>query len=105
VIHDDLDISCGSIKYKLGGGSGGHNGIKSIDQHIGNMYHRIRIGIGKSEHIDTSNYVLSDSTKHEREAIDRAISIIAKSLPVIISHDFESFKHTVAIESKKSSIE
>ncbi|MDE6478164.1 MAG: aminoacyl-tRNA hydrolase [Alphaproteobacteria bacterium] len=45
VIHDDLDLSVGAIRRKMGGGSAGHNGIKSIDAAVGPNYHRIRIGI------------------------------------------------------------
>ena len=46
VIHDDMDLPLGTYREKVGGGSAGHNGIKSIDAAIGNEYHRIRIGIG-----------------------------------------------------------
>lgn len=46
VIHDDMDLRVGDIREKIGGGSAGHNGIKSIDANIGNEYRRIRIGIG-----------------------------------------------------------
>ncbi len=46
VVHDDLDLELGQMKLKIGGSPGGHNGIKSIDQHIGPNYHRIRAGIG-----------------------------------------------------------
>ena len=46
VIHDDMDIKVGALREKIGGSSAGHNGIKSIDAHVGNEYRRIRIGIG-----------------------------------------------------------
>lgn len=46
VIHDDMDLPVGKLREKTGGGSAGHNGIKSIDAAVGNEYHRIRIGIG-----------------------------------------------------------
>lgn len=49
VIHDDIDLKFGALKFKKGGSSGGHNGIKSIDNLIGNEYERIRIGVGRSE--------------------------------------------------------
>ena len=45
VFHDELDLDIGKIKFKFGGGSAGHNGIKNIDKHIGNNYYRIRIGV------------------------------------------------------------
>lgn len=46
VIHDDMDLKVGTFREKVGGSSAGHNGIKSIDAHVGNEYRRIRIGIG-----------------------------------------------------------
>lgn len=68
VIHDDLDLVPGQVKVKLGGGAGGHNGLKSIDQSIGNTYWRVRLGIGHpgARHLVTP-HVLSafDSSDHD----------------------------------------
>ena len=49
VVHDDLDLNFGDLRCKLGGGSGGHNGLKSIDSVISNKYWRIRVGIGRPD--------------------------------------------------------
>ena len=66
VIHDDLDLAFGAMKFKFGGGSGGHNGLKSIDLHCGNEYYRIRYGIGKPTHnISVLDWVLGDFSKEE----------------------------------------
>jgi len=66
IVHDDLDLPFGTVKFKLGGGHGGHNGLRSIDSHIGKEYLRVRIGIGKPENKkDVANYVLSDFSKEE----------------------------------------
>ncbi len=46
VIHDEIDLPLGKVKVKRGGGAGGHNGIRSIDAHIGPDYRRIRLGVG-----------------------------------------------------------
>lgn len=59
VLHDDVDLPLGALRFKIGGGSGGHNGLRSIDSAIGNLYHRIRIGIGKSTLFSTANFVLA----------------------------------------------
>lgn len=60
IIHDDLDLELAKVKMKIAGGSGGHNGIKSIDQHIGVDYYRVRIGIGKPKFDkNVSSFVLS----------------------------------------------
>jgi PTH1 family peptidyl-tRNA hydrolase len=82
VIHDDLDLQLGQLKFKRGGSSGGHNGIKSIDSQIGPDYWRVRIGIGrpprKEEVID---YVLGDFTPEELErCIKPLFPIIEKAV-------------------------
>ncbi len=69
VIHDDLDLPFGSVKFKFGGGNGGHNGLKSIDTLCGADYYRIRYGIGKPHSKEqVIHWVLSDfSSEEERE--------------------------------------
>lgn len=52
VIHDDMDLKIGDVREKIGGGSAGHNGIKSIDANVGRDYKRVRIGIGHPRDFD-----------------------------------------------------
>ncbi len=74
VIHDDLDLPFGAIRFKIGGSSGGHNGIKSIDSKIKNDYIRVRIGIGRpKDKRDVVSYVLSDFSFEERKYLDEII--------------------------------
>jgi PTH1 family peptidyl-tRNA hydrolase len=74
VIHDDIDLKTGDVRVKLGGGSAGHNGIKSIDSAIGRDYHRIRVGVGRPpENIDPSDWVLGKISDEEQAKIDGAI--------------------------------
>jgi len=72
VIHDDLDLEFASIKYKIAGGSGGHNGLKSCDEFIGNNYFRIRLGIGRPEY-NISDYVLSDFSNAQLNTLQDTI--------------------------------
>ena len=75
VVHDDIDIALGKIKVKIGGGSGGHNGIKSIDSVIGKEYYRIRIGVGRPpQDYDVSSYVLEKFNQHDQEIIDQSVN-------------------------------
>jgi len=80
VIHDDLDLPFGALRFKRGGGHGGHNGLKSIDAHIGKEYIRIRIGIGKPEHKgEVASYVLAPFNKEEQKYLDDIIAQAAKA--------------------------
>jgi PTH1 family peptidyl-tRNA hydrolase len=68
VVHDELDINFGQIRTRMGGASAGHNGIKSIIQHIGEEFGRIRVGVGPKtpEQIDSADFVLAKFTKEQQ---------------------------------------
>jgi peptidyl-tRNA hydrolase, PTH1 family len=67
VFYDDLDLKPGKCRVKIGGGAGGHNGLRSLDTHIGKDYWRVRLGIGHPGHKDrVFAYVLQDFAKMER---------------------------------------
>jgi PTH1 family peptidyl-tRNA hydrolase len=75
VAHDELDLPPGSVKLKLGGGHGGHNGLKDIAAHLGPNYWRLRIGIGHpGDRSLVSAYVLNDPRREEAELIGIALS-------------------------------
>jgi len=74
VIHDDLDLRFGTVKFKYEGGNGGHNGLKSIDAHMGKSYYRVRVGIGKPKDKDRIIFhVLSDFSTSEKKYLDEII--------------------------------
>jgi peptidyl-tRNA hydrolase, PTH1 family len=81
VVHDELDIHFGQIRMRVGGSPAGNNGIKSVSQHIGETYGRVRIGIGAKtpEQMDTADFVLQDFSKAEQEklpAMTREVSAL-----------------------------
>ncbi len=81
VIHDDIDLKLGALRFKKGGSSGGHNGLKSIDNLIGNDYYRIRIGIGRPERKeDVINYVLNDFDEKEMQCVEKTFENIYKAI-------------------------
>ncbi|MBQ8828781.1 MAG: aminoacyl-tRNA hydrolase [Burkholderiaceae bacterium] len=85
VVHDDLDLMPGVKKFRLGGGTGGHNGLKSITQQLGSSdYYRLRFGIGHPRslnlQIQVADFVLSSPNKEDRSKIDDCID---SSLTVI----------------------
>lgn len=96
VIHDDIDLEIGIIKFKFEGGNGGHNGLKSIDQNLGNNYYRIRIGIGRPENnFDVSNYVLDNFTKSEFLKIHSSIDIIGSNFELLACGKLKEFKDKI----------
>lgn len=91
VVHDELDIPCGRIKFKLGGGNGGHNGLKDIQARLGTAdYYRLRLGI---DHPGDRNlvvgYVLNKPSAEHRQQIDDAITKSLQAIPDIISGKWE----------------
>jgi len=71
IIYDDVDLPFGKLRLRYQGGAGGHNGIKSIIEHLGSQsFNRIRFGIDKSENIEMKDYVLSDFSKTELKQLE-----------------------------------
>ena len=71
IISDDLDLNIGNFKLKDSGSSGGHNGLKSIENQLGsNQYKRLKIGISKNNDMDTKDYVLGSFSKEDKETLN-----------------------------------
>jgi PTH1 family peptidyl-tRNA hydrolase len=80
-IHDELDLEPGRTRIKVGGGHGGHNGLKSLDAHLGKDYRRIRLGIGHPGHKDlVSGYVLRDFPKADEPWVEAVCDELARSI-------------------------
>lgn len=74
VLHDDIDLDCGQLKIKTGGGHGGHNGLRDIIQKTGDrQFVRIRLGVGRPEHGDVTEYVLGRFDGEQTPAVDEMI--------------------------------
>lgn len=98
VIHDDIDLPFGTLRFKHGGGHGGHNGLKSADEKISKEYIRVRIGIGKPEHkAQVASYVLSDFSKEEAEHLGMLISRACEAVEDLEENSLEdvSSKFTI----------
>ena len=87
VIHDDLDLPFGSLRFKVGGGHGGHNGLKSIDSRIGKEYIRVRMGIGKPEHKgEVASYVLSNFSSAQEKFLDQWITDTCDAVEFLLTN-------------------
>jgi PTH1 family peptidyl-tRNA hydrolase len=88
VIHDDLALEPGRVKLKLGGGAGGHNGLRSLDQHMGANYWRVRVGIGHPGVKDmVSDYVLSNFKTSDHDWLTSVLSSICEESPSLLGGD------------------
>ncbi|MDX1808374.1 MAG: aminoacyl-tRNA hydrolase [Sulfurospirillaceae bacterium] len=101
VIHDDLDLPFGTLRFKLDGGNGGHNGLKSIDAHIGKDYYRVRVGIGKPKDRDkVIVHVLSDFSTGEKERLGNIIDHAKQASLSLISEDLQSVSQKYTLNQK-----
>jgi PTH1 family peptidyl-tRNA hydrolase len=108
VIHDDIDLPFGAVRFKKGGGHGGHNGLKSIDAAVGKEYIRVRVGVDKPQYkSQVADYVLSDFSSIESSKLDMLITHCAKAceeLQNVSLNDVKSFyslKSIDALEQKR----
>ncbi|PSJ58151.1 aminoacyl-tRNA hydrolase [Pseudaminobacter soli (ex Li et al. 2025)] len=98
VFYDELDLAAGKVRVKVGGGSGGHNGIRSIDQHCGQNYRRVRIGIGHPGAKEmVHNHVLGDFAKADREWLEVLLDAIADNSDLIAKGDDSGFMNRVTL--------
>lgn len=79
IVHDDLDMPVGSLRGKTGGGTGGHNGVKSVVDELDTQdFFRIKIGVGRHEHMDPHTYVLSKLDDERLDIIEKMVNRAAK---------------------------
>lgn len=98
VFHDELDLAPGKLKYKMGGGHAGHNGLRSIHQHIGETYGRVRMGIGHPGRKElVSGYVLRDFAKAEQDWLDDMLRGISDGAAHLAEGDTAKFSNAVAM--------
>jgi len=96
VFHDEIELPPGKVRVKIGGGIAGHNGLRSISEHIGNDYRRVRIGVDHPGHKDlVEHYVLSDFTKSERPWVEALIGILADNADLLVHGQDASFQNKV----------
>jgi PTH1 family peptidyl-tRNA hydrolase len=101
VFHDELDLAPFKVKVKQGGGHAGHNGLRSIDQHLGAEFRRIRLGIGHPGHKDRVNgYVLGNYAKAEMDPLAGMLGAIAAEADRLVAGDDTRFMNDVALRQQ-----
>ncbi len=98
VFHDELDLAPGKLKVKTGGGAAGHNGLKSIDAHLGNAFRRVRLGIGHpGDKARVHGWVLSDFAKGDRDWLADLLDAVASEAPALVEGRDSDFMSRVAL--------
>ena len=96
VIYDELDLPPGKLRMKRGGGTAGHNGLKSIEAHIGKDFRRMRIGIGHPGAKElVHGYVLHDFAKADRDWVEPLLTAVADNAPLLAKGEDASFMNRV----------
>jgi len=98
VIHDELDLAPGKVRVKRGGGSAGHNGLRSIDARLGNDFWRVRLGIGHPGAKELVHaYVLQNFTAEETAWVGPLCEAVAEAAPLLVADDPNGFMNKVAL--------
>ncbi len=101
VFHDEIDLAPGKVRVKKGGGNAGHNGLRSIDAHIGPDFWRVRIGVGHPGSKEAGQaYVLRNFPKADRAWLDPLIEAIAEAAPLLTEFDGAGFMNKVTLATR-----
>ena len=102
VFHDELDLAPFKVKVKQGGGTAGHNGLRSIDQHIGRDFRRVRIGIGHPGHKDrVTGHVLGNYAKAEQDTLVQMLGAIGAEAEWLARGDDPRFMSEIALRMQE----
>ena len=98
VFHDEIDLEAAKIRTKSGGGTAGHNGLKSIGAHYGSEFRRVRIGVGHpGDPEKVHGHVLRDFSRDDRDWVEPLIDAIAQAAPHLATGDDAGFTNAVAL--------
>jgi len=96
VFHDELDLPFMKIKTKIGGGHAGHNGLRSIQQHLGPDYFRVRMGVGHpGDKAKVASYVLNNFPKNNEAELKTLLDAVADGFPHLLEANKEKFLNTI----------
>ena len=101
VFHDEIELPAGKLRVKLAGGSAGHNGIRSLDAHIGYDYWRVRLGVGRpggpEDKARVKGHVLENFAKSDADWLVPQMDAIVQALPLLIAGDENKFMSKVTL--------
>ncbi len=99
VVYDEIELTPGKLRVKQGGGHAGHNGLRSLDQHIGKDYWRVRLGVGRpATKEQVANYVLHDFAKADEAWLEPLLTSVATHLPLLVKGNEGGFMNKVTLD-------
>lgn len=103
VFHDELDLAAGKVRVKFAGGAAGHNGLRSIDERLGQDYWRVRLGIGHpGDKERVHSHVLSDFSAEDKTWLDTLLEAIGENAGRLVEEDMDGFMSKVAQAVQKT---
>ncbi|MEM1072886.1 MAG: aminoacyl-tRNA hydrolase [Pseudomonadota bacterium] len=100
VLHDEIDLAPGKVKHKVGGGHAGHNGLRSVHNHVGPDYARVRIGVGHPGRKElVPAYVLHDFSKADQDWLKDVLRGVSDGAPYLANGDAAKFSNAVALRT------
>lgn len=101
VIHDELDLAAAKVRVKKGGGVAGHNGLRSLADHIGTDFWRVRVGIGHPGERDrVTGHVLGNFSKEDAVWLEPLLAAFTDAAPLLVSRDEAGFMNKIALALK-----
>ena len=98
VFHDDIDLAPGKVRTKFGGGHAGHNGVRNIENHVGNKFWRVRIGVGHpGEKKRVKKHVLNNFAKPDQKWVKETLAAISKATPILLRGNDSAFMTKIAL--------
>ena len=98
VFHDEMDLVAGKIRMKTGGGHAGHNGVRSIQSHIGSGFQRVRLGVGHpGDKEKVVGHVLKDFSKADQQWLDKMIEAIGENADLLIKGEDSGFMSKISL--------
>jgi peptidyl-tRNA hydrolase, PTH1 family len=98
VLHDEVDLAPGKLRVKRGGGAAGHNGLRSIDAHLGPDYWRVRLGVGHPGIKElVPHWVLQNFTKEDGTWVGPLVDAVAEAIPLLVEGNDQGFMNRVAL--------
>ena len=90
VVHDDLDLPLGRMRFKTGGGAAGQKGVKDTEKYLGSGFHRLKVGIGRpTDDMPIPDWVLGKFSNDEKQIVDQVVDVAVEAIETVLQEDMQ----------------